>query len=112
MDSNIRNRYPVIFIDEYSSENGSIINLLRNLSRILVLPCFLSSTNSIITNMLNLALCSSKGGHPIWVHVIRKLIKANVDVISKNIGIEEYVQNGVIDVSQLLEHFNVTFNND
>lgn len=112
MDSNVRNRYPVVFIDEYSSENGSIIKLLRNLSRILVLPCFLSSTNSIITNILNPSLYSSKGGHPIWVHVIRKLIKANVDVISKNIGIEEYVQNGVIDVSQLLAHFNITFNNE
>ena len=104
----IINRFPIIFIDEYNKMEGDSIKLLRNLSRIMVIPSILSSTNSIINNMIDLSSGSSTNPDSIWVHVLRKLMKANIIAITKNNDI--LYEGNTINIAEMLQTLNITSN--
>ena len=106
--ASIINRFPIIFIDEYNKMEGDSIKLLRNLSRIMVIPSILSSTNSIINNMIDLSSGSSTNPNSIWVHVLRKLMKANIIAITKN---NEILYDGnTINIAEMLQTLKITSN--
>ena len=87
---------------------GDSIKLLRNLSRIMVIPSILSSTNSIINNMFDSSCGSSKNANSIWVHVHRKLMKANIIAITKN---NEILYDGnTINIAEMLTTLKITSN--
>ena len=87
---------------------GDSIKLLRNLSRIMVIPSILSSTNSIINNMFDLSCGSSKNPNSIWVHVHRKLMKANIIAITKNN--DTLYDGNTINIAEMLQKLNITSN--
>ena len=52
------------------------------------MPCVLSSTNSNVSNMLNIGSDSSKGGNFILVNAIHRLLETNLKGIMKRINIK------------------------
>lgn len=102
-------RIPIVYIDELNENYIKEIKLLRNLCRFIVLPCVLSSTNSNISNMLNLKTSSSQNMNTIWVYGIKRLPKTELEATFKNLGLEGVIQNGRLDSKLLLNHFQLKF---
>ena len=106
-------RFPVIFMDEFSKDQSASIKLLRNLARVMIIPSVLSSTNSIISNMTESSSTSSTEDGTVWVHVVRKLMKANVAAVLETIGIRNYLINGDSNnIEALLEELNIKYNEE
>ena len=100
-------------MDEFSKDQLDPIKLLRNLARVMIIPSVLSSTNSIINNMIESSSTSSTENRTVWVHVVRKLMKANVAAVLETIGIQNYLINGdSINIEALLEGLNIKYNEE
>ena len=102
---------PRVFIDEYNSECSGLIKLLRNLSRILGLPCILASTNAKINNLLNVSSASASSEIEIWVNGIRILPKANLRAIFHNLGWGDFINNENLEfnLKELLDTLNIRY---
>ena len=103
---------PIVFIDEYNSDESERIKLLRNLCRVLALPAILASTNAKVNNLLNVNnnTGSRVGDGEIWVHAIRKLPSACLKAVFNLSGWAEYADdNDDIDIVTLLQDLDITF---
>lgn len=104
-------KFPVIFIDEFDKEKITLIKLFRNLSRVMVVPSILSSTNSTINNMIESSSTSTITIDYLWVHVVRKLMKANIAAVTETAGIESiFLEDDSIKLPELLQSLNISSN--
>ena len=107
---------PVVFIDEYDFIFGKEVAFLKDLCRILALPCVIASRNCG-ANLVGISYGREHQSDPredeIYVYTIRNLPKADMNAIFKLLDLDKYSVNGnQFNTSQLLLDLRLTYDED
>lgn len=99
-------------MDSFNNDRIQSMELLRNLSRLMVIPCILSSPNLSTHYMFDSSSTISPVNliDPVWVYSVRELPKASVRAIVENNGIP--YDGDSINVAEMLKMFNITSNEE
>ena len=107
---------PVVFIDEYDFIFGKEVAFLKDLCRILALPCVIASRNcgaNLVGIYNGNEPQSDSGKDEIYVYAIRKLPNADMNAIFKILDLDKYSGNGnQFNTSQLLLDIGLNYDED
>ena len=81
-----RVRIPLVFIDEFSKSDESI--LLRNLVRTVLLPCIVASTNSKVLNMISSDDDTSRNERTNYCMLVRLFPSASIEGVLRTTNIK------------------------
>ena len=99
-------KIPIVFMERFHTEEEKKIKLLRNLCRILALPCVLVSPTSEVNYLLDDNV--TNGSDEVWVYTIRKLPKANIKAVLNVLDWDKYLNvTNMFDAKLLLENLDI-----
>ena len=92
-------------MDEFNTKEVKSMQLLRNICRILALPCVIASTNAKINTF-----SKDSASGDVWVYVIKKLPKANLKAIF-HLLISKYTRKGEVNATNLIKGIGIRSDN-